>query len=126
MSLEDYEEIEKIIKSAVGRVVHEEPSKRTLQMMDEMNKSRAELGRKIETTNIELNQKIDNLISLVEAHNIRHEQDMEDMRPIIQNYKDRQVLNRFAKDYGELVKWVASIFAALTVLWLFVKGFFRP
>ena len=122
MKIEEYEEIEKIIQSAVSRVVHEQPSKQTLVMMEEMNKSRMKIAQETR----DLTGKIDTLMELVEKHNVRHEADMEDIRPIIKEYKERVIRDAFLKDVGEKTKWIAGVGIALATIWLFIKGIWRP
>lgn len=111
----EYDEIENIIKSAISRVTHDTPSTKTLELIANNKGNIDSLGGKI-----------DKLTKLVEEHNTRHEADMEDLRPIIIEYNERQIRDKFLKNAGEGAKWIAGVLTAIGVLWLFVKGIFRP
>lgn len=76
-----------------------------------------------ETIKETVNGKIDRIDQKLDEHNRKHEKDMQDLRPIIKEFKERQIRDAFLKESGEKLKWISSIMAALLVMWLFIKGF---
>jgi len=100
-----YDEIEKIIRSAVGRVVHDTPSKETRAMIEELQKNDIELGKKI-----------DDLTDLVKNHNVKHEKDMEEIMPIIQEYRDKVAVQNFTFRWSDRIRSIASTITALGII----------
>ena len=62
-----------------------------------------------------VNGKIDHLTQMMEEHNEKHEQDMRDIKPIIEAYNSVSVV-------GNGIKWVAGVGTAIGVLWMVAKA----
>lgn len=63
-----------------------------------------------------VNGKINNLTTLVKDHNKKHEEDMTDIRPIIQEYKERQAVQNFASVWTGRIRAIASTITALGII----------
>lgn len=77
----------------------------------------------VETVKTTVNGKIDALHTKVDAHNQRHEADMEevrkhmeDVKPIVQEYQEKETVKKVAKETGDQVKYVASVIASVGAL----------
>lgn len=71
-----------------------------------------------------VNGKIDGLRKLVEEHNEKHEKDMEDIKPVLQDYKERQAATAYAKKIGDGVKWTAGLVSAAGIILAALKVLF--
>ena len=73
-----------------------------------------------------VNGKIDRIERKLDEHNVRHEAIVADILPIIKEYKDRQIRDAFLKEAGERIKWIAGVGTAIGIVWLFIKGLWKP
>lgn len=55
-----------------------------------------------ETIKVVVNGKIDSLREEVRQHSIKHETDMEEIKPVLEAYKGTKVV-------GEIMKWISSV-----------------
>lgn len=61
-----------------------------------------------------VNGKIDHLTHMMEEHNKKHEQDMQDIKPVLEAFNSVGIV-------GNGIKWVAGVGTAIGVMWLIAK-----
>ena len=72
-----------------------------------------------------VNGKIDRLHENINEHNKKHENDMLEVRehmasvkPILDEYQEREAARAYAKKTGDGIKWLAGVVAAIGALWI--------
>ena len=67
-----------------------------------------------------VNGKIDRLTDKVEQHNVRHEEDMTEVRQHMADVKPMLDALNGSKVLGSLIKWIAGIVAAIVLIQQFL------
>lgn len=81
-----------------------------------------------------VNGKIDRLHDKMDSHNVKHEADMavvrehiEKVEPIIQEYQEKELVKKIAKNTGDKLNYAAGIVVSIMALVTFsiavIKGF---
>lgn len=72
-----------------------------------------------------VNGKIDRIEKKLDEHNAKHEEDMREIRPVIKEFKERQIRDAFLLQTGERIKWTGGVLLALAALYTIIKGALR-
>lgn len=101
------EDIEKIIVSTTSRIIHDTPSKKTLELINGLAGS------------------LDVITKSISSHNIQHEADMQRILPVLEAFEFSERRLADARASGKFILYMAGFVTAVGGAWLILTNVIR-
>jgi hypothetical protein len=114
----NYEEIDKIIRSAVDRTVHSDILKR--EIITTVNEAVKPAIKE------HVNGKIDRMTQMLMEHIERESEFQKRVGPVVLRYEEDRILSESASNLGKKTIFVSAVLASVGSLLFFVKELLKP